>query len=86
MKVTELASKTPLCTTCPIEGLNEPGGLSFDGEQTIYIADTNNHCIKKMDIETYTIETIDLKMPKSAENTEEVDFSKASLYVKVNRG
>ena len=44
--ISELDSKTPLCSTCPVEDLNEPGGLAYDGIDTLYIADTNNHCIR----------------------------------------
>ena len=36
-----------------------------------------------MNVETFEIAKIDLEMPKSAENVEEVDFSKASLVVKI---
>jgi len=83
--VTELASKTPVCSTCPVEGLNEPGGLSYDGLDCLYIADTNNHCIQKLNIDTYEMTKLDLEMPKSAESSEEVDSSKASLVFKVHK-
>ena len=63
--VTDLAAKTPLCTTCPIEGLNEPGGLAYDGLSTLYIADTNNHCVQKLDIDKFEMEKLILEMPKS---------------------
>jgi len=80
--VTDLAAKTPLCTTCPIEGLNEPGGLAYDGLSTLYIADTNNHCVQKLDIDKFEMEKLILEMPKSEE---EVDFSKENLVLKVQK-
>ena len=64
--------------------MNEPGGLSYDGLDCLYIADTNNHCIQKLNIDTYEMTKLDLEMPKSAESSEEVDSSKASLVFKVS--
>ena len=84
--ITDLAAKTPLCTTCPIEGFNEPGGLAYDGLGGLYIADTNNHCIKKLDIDKFEMEKLVLEMPKSEDvSKEEVDFSKQSLFLKVQK-
>ena len=38
------------------------GGICFDPDSSsIYIADTNNHCIKKFDIKTNATETVDVK-------------------------
>ena len=64
--------------------MNEPGGLAYDGLDCLYIADTNNHCIQKLNIDTYEMTKLDLEMPKSAESSEEVDSSKASLVFKVS--
>ena len=65
--------------------MNEPGGLSYDGLDCLYIADTNNHCIQKLNIDTYEMTKLDLEMPKSAESyEEEVDSSKASHVFKVS--
>ena len=75
-KITDLKSKTPTCTTCPVEGLSEPGGLCFDGIASLYIADTNNHKIKIVNIETFEMKEFDLEMPKNAVAEEEVDFSR----------
>ena len=75
-KITDLKSKTPTCTTCPVEGLNEPGGLCFDGIGSLYIADTNNHKIKIVNIETFEMKEFDLEMPKNTVAEEEVDFSR----------
>ena len=80
-KITDLKSKTPRCTTCPLEGLNEPGGLCFDGIGSLYIADTNNHKIKIVNIETFEMKEFDLEMPKNAVAEEEVDFSRYWLYM-----
>jgi len=42
----------------------EPGGLclSEDGD-ILYVADTNNHCIKLINIEAKTVELLDIKFP-----------------------
>lgn len=38
---------------------NEPGGLCVeDGGQFLYIADTNNHQIKVIDLETHTVSLV----------------------------
>ncbi|KAL0179324.1 hypothetical protein M9458_024766, partial [Cirrhinus mrigala] len=35
---------------------NEPGGLCLgEGGKLLYVADTNNHCIKVLDLETKTV-------------------------------
>jgi DNA-binding beta-propeller fold protein YncE len=39
---------------------NEPGGVSIVGEK-IFVADTNNHAIRKVDISTGNVETVKLK-------------------------
>jgi DNA-binding beta-propeller fold protein YncE len=38
---------------------HEPGGLSIAGD-TIFVADTNNHVIRTMDIRTYAVSTLTL--------------------------
>jgi thiol-disulfide isomerase/thioredoxin len=38
---------------------NEPGGLSLAGS-TLYVADTNNHAIRAVDLETKAVKTLDL--------------------------
>jgi sugar lactone lactonase YvrE len=38
--------------------LNKPRGIHIDGSGNIYIADTDNHCIRKVDTETGIITTI----------------------------
>lgn len=64
--------KTKQCTTLAGTGdasnvsssftestFNEPGGLCIGGNgQLLYVADTNNHQIKVMDLETKTISVV----------------------------
>ena len=39
--------------------LSEPSGLSVDTiEDCIYVADTNNHCIRKVHLNSHRIETV----------------------------
>ncbi|MGH7143820.1 MAG: thioredoxin-like domain-containing protein [Planctomycetota bacterium] len=40
---------------------NEPGGLCFDGD-TLYVADTNNHRIRTIDLNTGTVATLALHL------------------------
>ncbi|XP_067942575.1 NHL repeat-containing protein 2-like [Watersipora subatra] len=48
-KLKLLDTKTREVTTLLVCGLNEPGGLSFhEPSRSLYIADTNNHCIKRV--------------------------------------
>ena len=42
-------------------GLDEPGGLSFVDEDTLLIADTNGHSIKKLDLKTKKLSTLVLR-------------------------
>lgn len=40
-------------------GFNEPGGLCVaEGDTLLYIADTNNHHIKVLDLETKTVSMV----------------------------
>ena len=43
--------------------LNEPGGLSVAGS-TLYVADTNNHQIRSVDIDSKAVKTLDLSTVK----------------------
>jgi len=50
-----------------IAKLNNPNGLYIDGNGNMYIADTDNHCIRKVDAETEIITTVvetDVKLNK----------------------
>ena len=56
---------------------NEPGGLSVNGDW-LYVADTNNHLIRKINLKTRKVETLQLtnldmlKMPKPAKHPEKI--------------
>ncbi|CAD5114752.1 DgyrCDS3792 [Dimorphilus gyrociliatus] len=88
-KLKEIDVKERECRTIDIEGLNEPGGLSVYKDQ-IFIADTNNHCIKIYDKLTKQLEKMELsdglnnnkrlKLPQK--NTRNVNLG--SLTVKKN--
>ena len=82
--VKDLKAKAPECVTCPVNGLDEPGGLCFDGKDSLYVADTNNHRIKLIHVESFEVAELVLEMPKASD--EEVDFSKASLVIKAKKG
>ena len=81
--VTDLKAKTAVCNTCPLEGLSEPGGLCFDGLQSLYIADTNNHVIKKVNVANF--EVTEVVFEDSTSGQEEVDFTKASSILKASK-
>lgn len=50
---------------------NEPGGLCIHEEQRIlYVADTNNHCIRKVDLVRSVTETLKISVKLSAEETQ----------------
>ena len=39
--------------------MNEPGGLCFNPQENcIYVADTNNHCIRRIDLSSNYVETV----------------------------
>ncbi len=44
-------------------GFNEPGGLAFLGEK-LYVADTNNHQVRVLDLKTKTVSTLALEAPE----------------------
>jgi len=50
------------------EALSEPGGLFVYGEQ-VFIADTNNHCIKVLDTVTGMWNTMNVLLSDSVDNT-----------------
>lgn len=56
--------KTKACTTLACTGdaepaFNEPGGLCVgDGGRLLYVADTNNHQIKVVDLEARTVSVV----------------------------
>jgi sugar lactone lactonase YvrE len=47
----------------------EPGGLCLSEDESIlYIADTNNHCIKHLNLDSGEVETLNIKFPGLAQN------------------
>jgi sugar lactone lactonase YvrE len=38
--------------------LNSPTGLTFDGYNTLYIADSGNNAVRKLDLDTNTVSTV----------------------------
>ncbi|RXG72217.1 NHL repeat-containing protein 2 [Armadillidium vulgare] len=61
--------------------LGEPGGICYcQNGNTIYIADTNNFCIKEYNIEQRTLRKIDLKFSCEAND----DFCDSKERIKVN--
>lgn len=56
--------KTDILTTLPLSGgtLNEPGDVVVTGS-TAWVADTNNHAIKKIDLVSGKISNFELRMP-----------------------
>ena len=81
--VTELKAKNPKCSTCPVQGLDEPGGLCFTNGK-LYVADTNNHKIKMVNIDTFETEELVLNLTQNTQ--EEVDFAKANMILKAKKG
>ena len=58
----------------PVPGSNEPGGITHAGG-TLYVADTNNHAIRAVDVETGTVSAWPLRdiarlTPPAVETTE----------------
>ncbi|XP_026677475.1 NHL repeat-containing protein 2 [Diaphorina citri] len=45
--------------------LNEPGGLFSSGDY-LYVADTNNHLIRKVNLDTLAVDIINIKLPASS--------------------
>ncbi|HEX4967852.1 MAG TPA: hypothetical protein VFV44_04980, partial [Nitrospiraceae bacterium] len=44
----------PACAAC----LNEPKSLTIDGEGNLFIADSENHVVRKIDLRTQCIKTV----------------------------
>eukprot|EP00088_Acartia_fossae_P035589 TRINITY_DN3669_c0_g1_i3.p1 TRINITY_DN3669_c0_g1~~TRINITY_DN3669_c0_g1_i3.p1 ORF type:complete len:691 (+),score=87.46 TRINITY_DN3669_c0_g1_i3:231-2303(+) len=65
--------------------LCEPGGLCLSEDGNIlYIADTNNHCIKKFDIEAGVVTTLDIKFPGSKSTDDNVIVHTIDAKLEVN--
>ncbi|HYF50819.1 MAG TPA: thioredoxin-like domain-containing protein [Planctomycetota bacterium] len=46
----------------PAAKFNEPSGLALLGE-TLFVADTNNHAIRMIDLKTLEVKTLEIKLP-----------------------
>jgi len=59
--------------------MNEPSGLCFSqANNSIYVADTNNHCIRKIDLSFNSIETVNITTKLTQANvTDCVDYSES---------
>jgi hypothetical protein len=76
IKVLDLAAKT--CRTLLGDGLpgndddpprfHEPAGLSVAGDQ-LFVADTNNHCIRIVDLKSNELKTLKLEGVQPSDNT-----------------
>ena len=45
---------------------NEPGGICVTDEgKTLFVTDTNNHCIRRIDVEKETVENVRMERVKS---------------------
>jgi DNA-binding beta-propeller fold protein YncE len=58
---------------------NEPGGLSLAGS-TLYVADTNNHAIRAVDVESKKVRTLDLSTVKPPVRTRSTSFANPTVF------
>ena len=58
---------------------NEPGGLSLAGS-TLYVADTNNHAIRAVDVESRKVRTLDLSTVKPPVRTRSASFANPTVF------
>ena len=62
--VRDLDQRAATCHTIPDISLNEPGGLALSGDGlTLYACDTNNHTIKAIQLNDYSIREIKPILP-----------------------
>lgn len=60
--------------------LNEPGGLSSDWRgKKVYIADTNNHDIKVINMESQNVSSLPFIFPSESSNLDQTDRGKTEL-------
>ena len=57
---------------------NEPGGLSL-ADSTLFVADTNNHEIRAIDVETKAVKTLDLSGVKPPDREKAYKFPNATI-------
>ncbi len=58
---------------------NEPGGLSVAGS-TLYVADTNNHQIRSIDLGTKAVKTLDLASVKPPVREKSYKFTNPAIF------
>ena len=58
---------------------NEPGGLSLAGS-TLFVADTNNHRIRAVDVATKDVKTLDLSTVKPAVRARTPSFANPTVF------
>jgi thiol-disulfide isomerase/thioredoxin len=58
---------------------NEPGGLSLSGS-TLYVADTNNHAIRAVEVESRKVRTLDLSTVKPPVRTRSTSFPNPTVF------
>lgn len=59
--------------------MNEPGGLCFNPQENcIYVADTNNHCIRRIDLSSNYVETVKITSEVTkVEANNDIDYIKS---------
>jgi len=58
---------------------DEPGGLSLAGS-TLYVADTNNHAIRAVEVESRTVRTLDLSTVQPPARTRTPSFANPTVF------
>ena len=58
---------------------NEPGGLSVAGS-TLYVADTNNHAIRAVDVNSKAVKTLDLSTVAPPPTEKAYKFTKPTIF------
>ncbi|XP_077541738.1 NHL repeat-containing protein 2-like isoform X2 [Haemaphysalis longicornis] len=94
-KIREVDVKSRLCRTlfgggeggsCQELGqLNEPGGLSVTGA-VMYVADTNNHCIKVFDLNSSSVEILAVTLPDVTDSDRLSEGKKVSNVILAPEG
>jgi len=64
----------------------EPGGLCLSEDESIlYIADTNNHCIKHLNLDSGEVETLNIKFPGAKAKDDNVVLHKMDLNLNMDK-
>ncbi len=77
--VKTLATTTDSNGTAEPATFNEPGGLSLMGS-TLYVADTNHHAIREVDLRTNRTRTLDLSTVRPPVREKVYKFNKATIF------